>query len=131
MAKAAISASAAIPAATIVAKHVQSGAGRTPGAALASAVELLCQAVNQHRLVQVSYATSPGPRRFAPHAVYAAAGGRLFVTGIQVAGPSGGGVRNFAVSGLSALTLLDQRFKPGPPIKITAAKYRAGILGRI
>lgn len=107
------------------------GAGISPGAALASAVEFLCRAISQKRLIQFRYGKSPGLRRFAPHAVYAAAGGRLFVTGIQVAGPSGGGVRNFAVSGLSAPTLLDQRFKPGPPLKLTAAKYRAGILCKV
>jgi len=106
---------------------VTHGAGTSPGAALASVVGLLCQAVSQHRLIEFRYGTNPGLRRFAPHAVYAAAGGRLFVTGIQASGPSGSGVRNFAVSGLSAPTLLDQRFKPGPALKLTAAKYRAGI----
>lgn len=108
------------------------GAERDLGAVpLASAVELLCRAIGQRRLTQLRYGASPGLRHFAPHAVYATVGGRLFVTGIQVAGPSGGGVRNFAVSGLSALTLLDRRFKPGPALKLTAAKYRAGTLCKV
>ena len=123
--KAAIWASAA----TEDAKPVPRGVGGDPGAALASAVGLLCQAVSQHRQIQFNYGASAGLRRFAPHAVYAAAGGRLFVTGIQLAGPSGGGIRNFAVSALSALTLLDQRFKPGPAIKITAADARRSARG--
>lgn len=97
---------------------------------LASAVELLCRAISQRRQIQFRYGTSPGLRRFAPHAVYAAAGGRLFVTGNQVSGPSGGGDRNFVVSGIGTLALLEQRFKPGPVFRLTAAQYRKGIAGR-
>ena len=71
----------------------------------------LPDAIRQRRVVEFAYAG--GSRTVEPHAVGYDDAGRLTLTGWQLSGKNGPGLRDFVVKSMRLLTVTGQRFE-GP-----------------
>ncbi|MDH4228823.1 MAG: hypothetical protein OEW11_03635 [Nitrospirota bacterium] len=89
--------------------------------------DILCAAITQRRLVELSYAGRPV--RMAPHAVFRSAGGHPLVTGVVEGGKeeAGGGFKNFDLRNVGSVTVLETRFTPDPTFDPTARRFRFGL----
>ena len=83
----------------------------------------LPDAIREHRVVEFAYAG--GSRSVEPHAVGYDESGRLILTGWQLSGKTGTGLRDFAVQSMRLLTVTARRFDgPRPDYDRNASNLR-------